>query len=1069
MLPQLNSATRINDLQENAIVVIGEQDGIFNDSDYILFYAQATDKVFYDNTSQTFKHEKNIYSDKNYYFLTIGNSDGLRVASQASIAGATQNITTFNEFFYYEKDLFNVLFYDPSVNNGSGREWYGEQFDGTLTYNFTYNTEGIVPNSPIQFTSAVLGNSVQNSYFDVKINGAALGRHTLTPLTQGTYQPKGFNSVLNISSNTGSIANLPNFGISYTYIRSDFSQGYLNYFEVNYQRNLRLYGSQTSFRSIQSLNTPVSDFSLTNADANTQIWDITNPLQPINQLFSLQNNTAIFGANTSTLKEFVAWTGNNFTAVERIAKISNQNLHNAQAPDLLIITHPIFLAEAERLAQFRRDSDGFSVLVTTTDQIYNEFSSGKQDLTALRDFNKYLYLKNPSKFKYVLLFGGCSFDYKDRIQNNTNFVPIYESRESLHPIYSYSSDDYLGFLEASEGTWTETQLNTNIYDHTLEIGVGRLPVRTLQEATDVVNKLIRYKTPQAIGDWRKKLTFIADDEDGNLHLNDADTYGTLIESNYPNFNVNKVYLDAYPQQTTPSGETCVGARDALHLAVERGSLIVNYTGHGGELGWTQEGILTEDNIKDWKNTYQLPLFITATCQFGRYDNPTITSGAEKLLLMPNGGAIGLITTTRPVYSSTNFLLNSQIYNFIFQPIAGQMPRLGDLIRLTKNNSLSGSINRNFSLLADPSMRLAYPEKKAVLTKINGKDISLPSDTIKALSKIALEGEIKNDDNSKITDFQGIVKVVVWDKNTSKTTLGNRNTTPIQFLVRESKLFEGTATVKDGNFKTEFVAPKDLNYNFGTSKISIYAQRNDNLQDASGGNINIKVGGSTKTFVVDNQAPQIQLFMNDISFKNGDLVGQNPSLLALLSDENGINISQSGIGHSIEVYLNDSTSNTRILNDFYTADLDTYKSGKVKYPFQSLTDGNYTLTLKAWDTYNNSNSAKINFLVASNAKIALQKIYNYPNPVTDKTTFLFQHNRAGEDLEIELEIVNSQGQSVMNWKYSIPSAPNSSEIKEWDGTVNGNPLPQGIYVYRVLVRSLKDGQAVTATNRLVILK
>ncbi|MCU0437536.1 MAG: type IX secretion system sortase PorU [Raineya sp.] len=1069
MLPQANNITRITDLQENSILVAGEEDGRFNDSDYILFYAQGANKWTYNASNQRFIHEKNLYDDKNYYFITIKNSQGLRIQTQNSVAGATQTLNTFDEYFFHEKDEKNIL--SQIGRGGSGREWYGEFFNGSNQVQVNnYNVEGIVAGSNIIFTSSVLSQAFSTSTFQVNINGNTIGTHNLSAIIDATYASKGAIGLETFVINSNQIPQLPQLNVTYTYSQQGTgTRGYLNYFRVQYEKQLQLYGNQTKFQSVKSLSAGISNFTVGNTDGNSRIWDITNPLNPVNQNYNLNGNQAVFGANTNTLKEFIVWQGIDFPSPQLIGAMDSQNLKAFNPANLIIITHPNFREQSEQLASFRRNYDKLSVVVVDVFQIYNEFSSGKQDVSALRDFVRHLYLKNPTEVKYLLLFGAASYDYKNRVTNNTNYIPIYESRESLHPIYSYSSDDYFGFMEATEGEWQETFNNVPTFDHTMEVAVGRIPARTAQEAQDVVDKLIHYTNKETLGSWRKNVVFLADDGDVNQHQSDADKLADKVEKDYTNYNIEKIYLDAFQQVSTGGSERSPSCKDAFTKAVEKGALIINYTGHGGEVGWTQEEVLRTPDIKTWKNNNHLPLMITATCEFGRYDEPTIISGAEVAVLQPKAGAIGLITTTRPVFSSTNFILNTQIYNAIFEPIAGKMPRLGDVMRLTKNNSLSGSINRNFSLLGDPSMRLAYPKENIVITKLNNKDILVSQDTLKALSKITIQGEIRDENNAVIPDFQGILETIIFDKIAQRTTLGTQSSPKFNYSTRENRLFNGKVTVKNGKFSFETIIPKDIAYAYGEGKISFYASDTTQNKDAGSGKDDIIVGGSATNPLADNTPPKIRLFMNDTTFVNGGLVGQNPILLAKLYDESGINISSAGVGHDITAYLNDSIASPRVLNNFYTADLDTYKSGDVRYQFKSLPNGNYTLTLKAWDTYNNSAEEKIDFIVASTPQMALRNVFNYPNPFSDKTTFSFEHNRFEEDLEIEIQIINSQGRKI--WEAKKVLEANTSVVRQLEVVLkeNGTDFANGVYIYRISVRSLKDNSLNTVTNRLVILK
>ncbi|EAY25542.1 type IX secretion system sortase PorU [Microscilla marina] len=1060
MLPQSNSASRVDDLQENSIWVAGQDDGNFDANDYILFYAQGAVEWTYNATNKLFEHTQNIYSDSVFCFLTIGSNEGKRVQSQENLSGTTQTLTTYDDYQVYEKDERTIL------EQGSGREWYGEVFDFETNQSFTFDTPGLLANAPLTLTSFVMGRSALDTKFSVSLNGVTLGTQSIAAQPTGTYDVKGINNVRDFTLNTSQLSGLSQLTIDLLYDKNGgSSSGYLNYLRVNYQRQLQLYNNQTTFRAIASLEQPLTAFSVANVGNGAIVWDISNPLHPVNQPYTLSGSNAVFGASTATaLKQFVVFQGSDFPTPESVQTLPNQNLHALLPTNLVIIVPEVFLSEAERLAAFRRTNDGLSVTVVKLSQVYNEFSSGKQDVTALRDFARMLYLRDSQVFKYLLLFGDASFDYKDRVANNTNFVPIYESRESLHPILSHSSDDYFGFLEASEGEWTETSLG----DHTLEIGIGRLPVKTLEEAANVVTKLIGYANNQSnLGSWRNRVVFVADDGDVNIHQLDADVLAEDIRNNHKNFNVSKLFLDAFEQVSTPNGELAPTLKEALTQNVEKGALIVNYTGHGGEIGWAEEKLLNVPQINDWENYHNLPLFVTATCEFGRYDDPLRVAGAEYILLNPKGGGIGLITTTRPVYSSTNFLLSKAFYAEVFKPIDGAMPRLGDLMIKTKNNSLNGAINRNFALLGDPSLRLAYPKHKVAVTKITNANTGQVVNTISALDKVTVEGEVTNAQDILLDGFEGVLDITIFDKAQELTTLGTESSR-IQFKAQNNKIFVGKASVKAGKFTFTFIVPKDIDYKFGEGKWSFYAQANDGVNDAQGAKTDVIIGGTSASITPDDTPPAITLFMNDETFVNGGVVQPSATLIAKLSDENGLNIAQTGVGHEMTAVLDGDLENPWILNDFYEGNLDTYQEGVVQYPVRDLAKGKHTVVVKVWDTHNNSSEASIDFVVTDNAVMAINEVMNYPNPFNQATTFRFDHNRAGEALEVTIQIYNRNGQHVKKLQYTTSKALTRFE-GVWDGLdKQGKKIPQGVYVYKITARSVTDGAEEFVVRRLVVL-
>jgi hypothetical protein len=486
--------------------------------------------------------------------------------------------------------------------------------------------------------------------------------------------------------------------------------------------------------------------------------------------------------------------------------------------------------------------------------------------------------------------------------------------------------------------------------------------------------------------------------------------------------------------------------NALQEAVNKGSLIVNYTGHGGTIGWAEEQILTIPQIEKWRNLNNMPLFVTATCEFGRYDDPIRVSGAELAVLNPKGGAIGLLTTTRPVYSNTNFLVNDAFYQTAFEPVNGQMPHLGEVIRFTKNKSVSGVNNRNFALLGDPSLRLAYPEKQIVLTQMNAG----LKDTLRALGKVNLAGEIQAHGNLD-NNFNGWLTFKVFDKEIDGKTLG-QNGSPMTFRVQDRVLQTGTVAVQNGRFQAEFSLPKDIDYRFGEGKITFYAQHNKDYSDA-GGFAKPVIGGSSPAVTADNMPPQISLFMDNEKFVSGGTTDINTTLIARLSDESGINLSQIGIGHAITATL-DRVEQVFLLNDYFTPDTNSFKGGTVNYTFRNLSEGRHMLTVKAWDLQNNPATATIDFVVVKNPNVQLTSVFNYPNPFSEGTVFRFTHDRPEEDLNVVLQIYNAQGKLIKTQENDLGATGDATQEIKWD--LGGQKIPAGLYLYRLQVRSLLTG-------------
>ncbi len=1055
MLPQSNQIARPSDLQENALYRVGLEDDSFDATDYILFFSEGPNLEYINNEGHLV-YQKNLYADTAYYLLTVGTQQGKSVDTIANKGDNHPVIDSYIGYAYHELDLKNIL--------SSGREWYGELMVSSSPLRISFpNIPPLTSGSTITIISSVLNQSQERASFNFLLNDLNIGAIDASGVGPGTYDDKGVAVIdtFTVSQNEINQQAVFNFEVSY----DGAGSGRFNNLQVCYESLLGQYEPATVFRSPSSLNNAFSTFTVNNVSSGTVIWDITDPQNLLIQEFTLVGDQAIFGAQTQVLREFVIFSGHDFPVPIASQPVANQDLHGMQVPDLLIVAHPLFKAEAERLAAFRAQNDQLEVQVVSPEEIYNEFSSGRQDVTAIRDFVRHLHQRSP-ELKYLLLFGRCSFDYKNITQDNTNYVPTYQSRNSLDPIYSHNSDDYYGFLDDDEGVWSEELSGTG--GHILDIGVGRLPVTNVQEAQGIVDKLIHYASNTAtLGSWRQDIYYVADDGDFNLHQRDADQLATLVDTTNHDFNVKKIYMDAFPQEQTPNGESADAVNQAIEEAIKKGALIINYTGHGSEFRWADETILDLNTINSWENFDRLPFFVTATCEFGRHDDPKRISGAEKLITNPKGGAIGLVTTSRPVFASKNFILNRAFYEIALNQTETGYPTLGDIFKYTKNDSYTIVANRNFALLGDPSMKLSYPQQNLRITEITA-DESMPGDTVHALSAVRMKGVVTNSEGEPILNYHGTAEVTVFDKETITETLGSEGGRTFTFKERNSVIFRGQASIKSGQFEVNFIVPKNINYQSGRGKISLYALSSNGLEDAGGATNSFIIGGSNKNAPLDNTPPQITLYMDDTSFVDGGSTGENTVLLAKITDESGINISNTGIGQDISAQLN--YQEEFILNDFFKADVDTYQSGWVRYPMDKLKEGKQTITIKVWDVYNNSSNASLEFYVFDGDRLTLNQVLNYPNPFRESTTFLIDHNQPGATLEVAIRIFDIRGKLVHQIFTKYENSPSSIEDTAWNGTNGyGIELKSGIYLYQVEVKSLTSGDKNVENKKMILIK
>ena len=1039
VLPESNSKPSIDDLSENSIFISGKEDNSFDQNDYILFYAQAPTTWTYVNNpfGNDFTHHNNIYTDTTYYFFTPDRGTAKPITNvDGNVLQANRFVSTFVDNVVHERNLVNLL--------SSGKKWYGENFSGdTLEREFVFNFPNINPNAPVTLDIDIVGRALSSSYYNLLANDVVL----LDSIKFRAITPSlGIAARASSKRVTFSVDD-DEIIVKVKYYSEDANAGaWLDFITLNADRYLVFDGGQMNFRNTSSVGEGnISQFTIQNANNSSTVWDISDIHNPKNILYTAGADDVRYSLTTDTLKSFVVFDNSNFYSPVSYVDIPNQNLHEISDVNFVIISPDLFAVEAEKLANIHRQHDDLTTICVTPQQIYNEYSSGSQDITAIRNFMKMLYDKGAfgGQRSYLLLFGDASFDYKHRIHNNTNLVPTYQANESLRETGSFVTDDYYGLLDNNEGG----EVSGN-----LDVGIGRFPISTNNEAISAVNKIESYlqRNDTVMRDWRTKLCFVGDDQDNNLHFIQAQGLTSIADTLHKGIAINKIYLDAYRPVKYPSGYKFPEVNNAINKQIESGALIVNYTGHGGVLGWSEESVLDIPMINSFQNKNNLPLIITATCEFSRFDDPELTSAGEYFFLNQNGGAIALLTTTRLAYAHANYVVNRRIYNNLLKTANGNTPRLGDLVRLSKIPSSNNYLN--FVLLGDPALTLAYPEYDIITTEEINNNTGI-NDTIHALSIVTVTGKIFDDKGVFASNFNGYVYPKTMDKASSYTTLGSiGNSYPANFKFFDKLLFDGKAVVINGKFEFEFAVPKDISYNYGYGRIRYYALDTIAYIDAWGGFDEMYIGGIDENAVIDNIGPDIELYLNENTFVSGSMVNANPVMLSYISDENGINSTGSGVGRNITATIDDDYANTIILNDYYQMDMNSYKSGKVVFPFSNLTEGNHTLTIKAWDLQNNSNEKTISFFVNSNMEIKLTNVLNYPNPFVKETIFKFKHNKNGALMEAIISIYNINGEFITQLNTNLSGNTNAGFITWYGTNSNGSIVAPGIYIYTV---ELKD--------------
>ncbi len=1069
MLPLVNGVEYPSDLAENAIYFEGENDGVFDSQDYILFYAEGTD-----NWSQENLSHNNLYADRSYYYVTVQGSDGKRITPMAEPTGTTITpINTFDDYQYHERDLVNVA--------RLGRKWFGEDFGIENTRAFRFTFPNIVPGSQINIAAMAASTAFANTSLTITANESPVGAIAFTALNAES-------QVLGVEGGLPG-TNFPaaqdvNIKLQYDNGGVPASRAYLDYIILRAKSNLKGYNKQFRFQYNDAASTPgVGDFQFATASSISQVWDITD----IYNVTAVKNDNQVsfsFKADLGEVRKYIAVDKMDYYSPKKESKsrVANQNLKgtifkNAQGQfqdiDYLLITTASLVNVAEKLAAFHRSYSGLNVKIVSLESIYQEFSSGKQDIGAIRNFVKYVYRNASSddnRVKYLNLFGDASFDFKNRISNNTNVVPIYHALPSFSLSTSYISDDFFVLMDDGEG-------NMNISNASgLDIAVGRMPVNSVKQAEEMINKVIEYHDVKSFGRWRNNFVLISDDVDEGwerMLQEGLDDLGDEISVNKPFVNVKKIHSDAYVQTASAGGDRYPKVREDFVSAFEQGALVFNYFGHGGEDGLAHERILEKPDIQNLGNRYKYPLFITITCEFTRFDNPFRETAGEFMYWNPKGGAISLITTTRQIGAGTGENINRAFSRNLFGYGTNSPDSMAEALRISKVQY--GSNPLVVFYIGDPAIKLAIPKPTIVLTKVNDIPITGPIDDFQALGRIKLSGEVRDESgNVLLSGYNGELAVNIFDKPVERRTLGNDGATnggqliTMDFMNLGETIFRGNASVSNGLFEFSFVVPKDIRVPIGNGRISFYAKKSTELINQTGYNDAIKVGGININAEQDNTPPRAKLYMNDESFVSGGITNESPILLAFLEDENGINTA-SGIGHDIIAILDGDESKPYILNDYYETVADDYTKGIVRFPFRNLEKGLHTITLRAWDVYNNPISAEIQFVVVGDETLTLKNVLNYPNPFVNYTQFWFTHNRPFEPLDVQVQVMTVTGKVVWTKNQVVVTDGFLSREITWDGKDDfGDKIGKGVYIYKLTVKSTLTNKKSEKFEKLVIL-
>ena len=1033
-LPYYNNQYAPDDLIENPILHKGN---------YIYFFAKGSNIWYWDSTENMFLLKEHDYSDTAYYFLSdvnTGMDNNIRTSQEP--ASFTQTVDYYDWHGFRGYALHNYL--------KSGRIWFDVGFYYNTSRTYTFKADSILP-MPAKARVVFMGRGYITTSLTLS-SGDYTNTVNIPPISgiHGTDYGKIITAYLNFTPTD----NKASLTIKYNGLQSS-SRGALDNLTINAKRRL-YYNGQTIFANVD-VTGPGNNtkFIIHNAPGDMIVWDITSSTRPKQMSIQLDNDQVWFIAATDSLRQFIAFTPND--ALSPVIKgkflgtISNQNLHAIPAStQMLIITYPDFIQGANKIAQLHEQYDNINIKVVTTQQVYNEFSSGIPDAVAIRNFIRSVYLKPQSQLKWVLLFGDGSYKNKTD-KNNPNFIPTYQTLNSLNTngILSIVSDDFFGLLDDNEG---ETQ-------GLLDVNIGRIPVQTPEQANLIADKIEQYMLHQSKSIWKANVTVVADDGEQNLFMDQLEQVSNNMVNLYPQFLTKKVYIDAYPSQVLFAGEEFPQAVSDITNSVEQGTLILAYNGHGNEQVLSSERVITSSDVRNWHNMDRLTLMITATCLFGHFDNyndskkESLPSGVEYGLFNPNGGLIASYTTARESYTITNYYMLNYFFQNVFSKHNGKKITISEAI--TKTKQLYPSYyNKEFLLIGDPALSLAYPD--ASIDSLN-----ITPDTIKSLSKVNINGIVTDNNGNALTGFNGTVTVKIFDKPQYYYTLNNDGFGAFKYLDYKNVIYSGVISVKNGRFSLQFITPKDIDNQYGTGKIIYYAT--DGQKEYMGYKF-IPIGGEADTTINDKQGPDIKIYLNDTTLTSPSITDRNPKVIVYLSDKTGINTTDYGLGHQIQLILDNSQ--TYNLNQYFTYDKDQNNKGKVIYKLYKLSPGKHTLTVKAFDVLNNYSEKTIEFTVTDQSNLIINRLFNYPNPFTTSTTFYFEHNQIYRPMYVSLQIFTISGKLIKQFNQTMTCDTYLSEPIFWDGRDEfGNLIGKGVYVYVLTVR-MQNGETVQKIGKLL---
>lgn len=1036
--------------------------------DHIRWSASSTSQG-----SLPYQHQAQPYADESWYYLSDRDATAAELPKAALPTSAGASANTFTQMLLHEQDLVHP--------HASGRIYLGEDFRSTPKRTFSFDLTDNAGDS-FSFYASFGALSLNASEFTLSPSGGNPVKASIAKSSIGS--TSSYNSDVymrtGISSGAGKVSdNRAAIEVSYD-PNGDVKFARLDYIELAYTRRLALRDNQIYFPIRLSQPTRLE---ISGASAGLTVWDVTDPTRPQSVEVSVNGSTATFIAPAGA-REYVAFLPEKGGyAVADPKSVDNQDIHSMNTPDMLIISPYEYLSAANSLAAHHREHDGYTVHILQPETIYNEFSSGTPDPGAFRRLLKMWYDRGAApapdngeptgKIGYCLILSRPTYDNKRIMETTRNTpyprIPIWQSPSGAENTSSYCTDDYIVMLDDYETTGS-----FKLSEQKLRVAVGRMPFKSQSEASAMVKKYIDYVCNQEPGAWHNQIMMVADNNDKGAfhHLTQSeDMYNLLCASDAgKRFQVEKLYLDSYEQVVTQKGPTFPAAKERLLRLWNDGVNLITYIGHASPIEWTDEKLLEWADIQNFSNR-NLPFLYAATCEFARIDQDT-PSGAEILWSNPNGGIIATICPVRSVYIKNNGPLSEAVGRHFFDnSTPGRGRRIGNIL-LDAKNDINDDNRLRFTIVGNPVMRFNLPENIVTVTSINGVDPATAEDkpVISARSRTEIKGEVTKADGTRDTEFNGTIDIVLYDAEKVVETYpyvnANGSQEKVSYNDHKTMLYHGLAKVTAGEWNTTLLVPMEIENLYTPGRISLYAY-SDKGVEAHGGTTDLYVYGYDESAPDDNEGPQIHFFgLNREDFEEGTVVHTSPVAMAKVSDDSGINLSDSGIGHQITLTLDGRTYFSDV-NSYYTPDTEDFTAGHIAYPLPTLEPGEHTLRLTVWDNANNSASAELTFNVAVSKQPEIYDLRTNVNPAREDVTFTLSTDRPMAQVDCQIEVFDLNGRRI--WTSSRTGATDiqAAISVNWDlCTSEGQRVPRGIYLYRATVTS-PEGTSATRSRKLAV--